>query len=79
MKQPKQGRTIYLHKDEPIDSALKRLKDRLEINGILDDIKQHARFENDKKKAQRKKRTQKQRWSREWHYDKREELYLNEH
>lgn len=76
MKQPRIGRTVKLRKDEPIDSALKRLKERMEVEGIVDDMKQHRYFENDKKKNERKRRTQKQRWNREWHYDKREEVFI---
>lgn len=76
MKQPRIGRTVKLRKDEPIDSALKRLKERMEVEGIVDDMKQHRYFENAKKKNERKRRTQKQRWGREWHYDKREEVFI---
>ena len=76
MKKLKVGRTIRLRKDEPIDNALKRLKDRLETDGIVEEMKQHRNFENAAKKAMRKKRSQKQRWGREWHYDKREEVFI---
>lgn len=76
MKQPRIGRTVKLRKDEPIDSALKRLKDRMESEGIVDDMKQHRYFENEKKRAERKRRSQKQRWNREWHYTSKEEVYI---
>lgn len=76
MKQPRIGRTVKLRKDEPIDSALKRLKDRMESEGIVDDMKQHRYFENGKKRAERKRRSQKQRWNREWNYTSKEEVYI---
>lgn len=77
MKQPRIGRSVTLRKDEPVDIALKRLKDRLESEGIVDDMKQHRYFENEKKRAERKKRNQKQRWTQEWNYTSKEEVYLN--
>lgn len=78
MKPLKKGLVVKLHKDEPIDSALKRLKDKMEVEGIVDDMKRIRNHESEKKRKMRKARTKKQRYGVQWSFDKREEVYLND-
>lgn len=76
MKSLKKGRTIKVGKGETVDNALKRLKAKLTLEGIMDDMKAHRTFENPAKKKLRKSRTMKQRNAYPWNYDKREEIIL---
>lgn len=64
-------------KGENVDNALKRLKNKLVLEGIMDDMKAHRYFENPAKKKLRKSRSLKQRNAYPWNYDKREEIILN--
>jgi len=45
---------IILDTKEPIDSALKALKHKLDIEGTMDEIKSHKNFETPKQKRKRK-------------------------
>ena len=47
---------IQVKKGEPVDRALKRLKTKLESEGILDEVRRLRAFETKKEKTKRKAR-----------------------
>lgn len=47
---------IQVKKGEPVDRALKRLKTKLESEGILDEVRRLRAFETPKEKTRRKAR-----------------------
>jgi small subunit ribosomal protein S21 len=47
---------IQVKKGEPVDRALKRLKTKLESEGVLDEVRRLRAFETPKEKTRRKAR-----------------------
>ncbi len=47
---------VQVKKGEPVDRALKRLKTKLESEGILDEVRRLRAFETNKEKLKRKAR-----------------------
>ena len=47
---------VQVKKGEPVDRALKRLKTKLEVEGILDEVRRLRAHETPKEKLQRKAR-----------------------
>lgn len=47
---------IQIRKGEPVDRALKRLKTRLEMDGILEEVRRLRAFETPKERTRRKAR-----------------------
>lgn len=47
---------IKLRKDEPLDYALKKLKEMVMLEGTLDEVRRLRAFENEKEKRVRKAR-----------------------
>lgn len=47
---------VLVKKGEPVDRALKRLKTKLESEGILDEVRRLRAFETNKEKLKRKAR-----------------------
>lgn len=45
---------VYVKKGEPIDRALKRLKSKLDNEGILDEVRRLRAFETPTQKSRRK-------------------------
>ena len=48
---------VEVKKGEPIDRALKRLKSKMESEGIMDEMRRHRSFETPAQKTKRKART----------------------
>lgn len=59
---------VKMTKGMPIDAALKVLREKMEVNGVIDSIKAHRYRENKPMKARRKNRSRKQRTSVAWTY-----------
>ena len=47
---------VHLRKGEPVDRALKRLKTKLEMEGILEEMRRLRSHENPKERTKRKAR-----------------------
>lgn len=47
---------VQIRKGEPVDRALKRLKTRLEMDGILEEVRRLRAFETPKERYRRKAR-----------------------
>lgn len=47
---------VQVKKGEPVDRALKRLKTKLEVEGILDEVRRLRSFETPKERTRRKAR-----------------------
>ena len=45
---------VILRRGEPIDSALKRLKTQLEVDGVMDEVRRLRAFETPTQKRRRK-------------------------
>lgn len=45
---------VIVRKGEPVDRALKRLKNKLDAEGILEEVRRLRAFENPNQKARRK-------------------------
>ena len=48
--------TVYVKNSEDIDYALKRLKIKMDIDNVIDDVRCHRYFENTGQKRKRKAR-----------------------
>ncbi len=57
-----------MKKGEPVDRALKRLKTKLDTEGILEEMRRRRAFETPTQKFQRKLRTASKRNKVRWHY-----------
>lgn len=66
--------SIKLRHGEPVDSALKRLKTKLDNEGILDDMRRKRYHEGIKEYKLRKARSAKKRNSVQWTYTCKEEI-----
>ena len=61
-------RGVEMKKGEPVDRALKRLKTKLDTEGILEEMRRRRAFETPTQKFQRKLRTASKRNKVRWHY-----------
>ncbi len=64
-------RGVEIKKGEPIDRALKRLKTKLDTEGILEEMRRRRSFETPTQRAQRKLRTASKRNKVRWQYNNR--------
>lgn len=61
-------RGINMKKGEPVDRALKRLKTKLDAEGILEEIRRRRAFETPTERAKRKLRTSSKRNKLRWRF-----------
>jgi small subunit ribosomal protein S21 len=61
-------RGVILKKGEPVDRALKRLKTKLDAEGILEEMRRRRAFETPTERKQRKLRTASKRNKVRWRY-----------
>lgn len=66
-------REVIVRKGEPIDRALKRLKTKLDVEGILDEMRRRRAFENPTEEKRRKARSASKRNKVKWRFNNREE------
>lgn len=66
-------REIIVRKGEPIDRALKRLKTKLDVEGILDEMRRRRAFETPMEEKRRKARSASKRNKVKWRFHNREE------
>ena len=66
-------REVTVRKGEPIDRALKRLKTKLDVEGILDEMRRRRAFETPMDERRRKARSASKRNKVKWRYRKRTE------
>ena len=59
---------VIVRKGEPIDRALKRLKTKLDTEGVLEEIRRRRSFETPTERKQRKLRTASKRNKIRWRY-----------
>ena len=67
-------RSITVRKGEPIDRALKRLKTKLDTEGILEEMRRRRAFESPMDEKRRKARSASKRNKVRWHYTSKEEI-----
>jgi small subunit ribosomal protein S21 len=63
------NRGVELKKGEPVDRALKRLKTKLDSEGILEEMRRRRAFETPTDRFQRKLRTASKRNKIRWQYN----------
>ncbi|KAB2637715.1 MAG: 30S ribosomal protein S21 [Verrucomicrobia bacterium] len=61
-------RGVIMKKGEPVDRALKRLKTKLDAEGVLEEIRRRRSFETPTERRQRKLRTASKRNKIRWRY-----------
>jgi small subunit ribosomal protein S21 len=61
-------RGVTLKKGEPVDRALKRLKTKLDSEGILEEMRRRRAFETPNERKQRKLRTASKRNKIRWRF-----------
>ncbi|MCF7674662.1 MAG: 30S ribosomal protein S21 [Akkermansiaceae bacterium] len=61
-------RGVTMKKGEPVDRALKRLKTKLDSEGILEEMRRRRSFETPTERRQRKLRTASKRNKIRWRY-----------
>lgn len=66
-------REVTVRKGEPIDRALKRLKTKLDVEGILDEMRRRRAFETPMEEKRRKARSASKRYKIKWRFYNREE------
>lgn len=66
-------REVTVRKGEPIDRALKRLKTKLDVEGILDEMRRRRAFETPMDERRRKARSAGKRNKVKWRYSNRSE------
>jgi small subunit ribosomal protein S21 len=66
-------REVIVRKGEPIDRALKRLKTKLDIEGIFDEMRRRRSFETPTEEKRRKARSAAKRNKVKWRFSNREE------
>jgi len=64
----KQTRGVTIKKGEPVDRALKRLKTKLDTEGILEEMRRRRAFESPTQRRLRKQRTAPKRHKVRWRY-----------
>jgi small subunit ribosomal protein S21 len=65
---PSHQRTVEVKKGEPVDRALKRLKSKLDSEGILEEMRRRRAFETPNQRRQRKLRTAAKRNKIRWRF-----------
>ncbi len=66
-------RAVTVKKGEPIDRALKRLKNKLDSEGILEEMRRRRAFETPMDEKRRKARSASKRNKVKWRFSNREE------
>lgn len=66
-------REVTVRKGEPIDRALKRLKTKLDVEGILDEMRRRRAFETPMDERRRKARSAGKRNKVKWRYNNKSE------
>ncbi len=64
----KRMRGIVVKKGEPVDRALKRLKSKLDTEGILEEMRRRRAFETPNQRKMRKLRTASKRHKIRWRF-----------
>lgn len=64
----KRTRGIVVKKGEPVDRALKRLKTKLDTEGILEEMRRRRAFETPNQRKMRKLRTASKRHKIRWRF-----------
>jgi len=67
-------RSITVRKGEPIDRALKRLKTKLDTEGILEEMRRRRNFESPIEEKRRKARSKPKRNKIKWRFTNKEEI-----
>ena len=67
-------RSVTVRKGEPIDRALKRLKTKLDTEGILEEMRRRRAFESPMDEKRRKARSASKRNKVKWHFTNKEEI-----
>ncbi len=62
-------RGVTVKKGEPVDRALKRLKSKLDTEGILEEMRRRRAFETPTERRQRKLRTASKRNKMRWRFN----------
>jgi small subunit ribosomal protein S21 len=62
-------RGVNVKKGEPVDRALKRLKTKLDTEGILEEMRRRRAFETPTERRQRKLRTASKRNKLRWRFN----------
>lgn len=71
-------RAVTVKKGEPIDRALKRLKNKLDTEGILEEMRRRRAFETPMDEKRRKARSAAKRNKIKWRFSNREEAPASE-
>lgn len=71
-------RAVTVKKGEPIDRALKRLKNKLDTEGILEEMRRRRAFETPMDERRRKARSAAKRNKIKWRFSNREEAPASE-
>lgn len=71
-------RSVTVRKGEPIDRAIKRLKNKLDSEGILEEMRRRRAFETPMDERRRKARSAPKRNKVKWRFTNREELNMPE-
>ncbi len=66
-------REVTVRKGEPIDRALKRLKTKLDVEGILDEMRRRRAFETPMDERRRKARSASKRNKVKWRFSNKSE------
>lgn len=72
-------RLVEVKKGEPIDRSLKRLKNMLDSEGILEEMRRRRAFEDVTTRAKRKARSAKKRYKVRWKFQENKEAQLETH
>jgi small subunit ribosomal protein S21 len=67
-------RSVTVRKGEPIDRALKRLKTKLDTEGILEEMRRRRTFESPMAEKRRKARSANKRNKVKWRFTNKEEI-----
>ncbi len=70
-------RSITVRKGEPIDRALKRLKTKLDTEGILEEMRRRRNFESPVETKRRKARSAGKRNKIKWRFTNKEEIAVS--
>ena len=67
-------RSVTVRKGEPIDRALKRLKTKLDTEGVYEEMRRRRAFENPMTEKRRKARSASKRNKVKWRFTNKEEI-----
>ncbi|MFI3243591.1 MAG: 30S ribosomal protein S21 [Akkermansia sp.] len=71
-------RSITVRKGESIDRALKRLKTKLDTEGILEEMRRRRNFESPIEEKRRKARSASKRNKVKWRFTNKEEIAISD-